>query len=128
MLNVFAKRLKTLRLSRRLTLQKIGDAVGSTPQTIGNLEHDRKSPSLNMVLALADFFDVSVDYLAGRTNAPAFPHCDKTTEVFDSASSDRGKFFDEFNGLRKENLEKTISYVALPREIQRREEEVSPLS
>ena len=125
MLNVFAKRLKTLRLSRRLTLQKVGDAVGSTLNTIGNLENDRKSPSLNMVLALADFFDVSVDYLVGRTNDPAFPHCEKTTEVFGSASSDREKFFDEFNELRKENIDKAISYVALLREIQRREEEVS---
>ena len=26
-----------------------------------------------MILALADFFDVSVDYLVGRTNDPAFP-------------------------------------------------------
>ena len=95
MLNVFAKRLKTLRLSRRLTLKKVGDAVGSGPQTIGNLEHDRKSPSLNMVLALADFFDVSVDYLVGRTNDPAFSRGEKTTEVFDPASSDREKFFDE---------------------------------
>ena len=74
-----------------------------------------------MILALADFFDVSLDYLVGRTDDPEFPHREKTT-------SDREKFFDEFNGLRKENLDKAISYVALLREIQRREEEVSPLS
>ena len=81
-----------------------------------------------MILALADFFDVSVDYLVGRTNDPAFSRGEKTTEAPGSASSDREKFFDEFNGLRKENLDKAISYVALLREIQRREEEVSPLS
>ena len=81
---------------------------------------------LNMVLALADFFDVSVDYLVGRTNNPAFSHDEKTTDAFDSASSDREKFFDEFNGLRKENIDKAISYVALLREIQRREEKISP--
>ena len=61
-------------------------------------------------------------------NDPAFPHDEKTNEVFGSVSSDREKFFDEFNGLRKENIDKAISYVALLREVQRREEEVGSLS
>ena len=57
---IFAAHLRDLRRSRHLTLQSVGDAVGSGPQTISNFEHSRKSPSLNMVAALAEFFGVSV--------------------------------------------------------------------
>ena len=123
MLNVFAKRLKMLRLSRRLTMKQAGDAIGSSPQTISNLENIQKSPSLNMVLALADFFDVSVDYLVGRTNDPARPRCNKTAEASASALSEQENFFDAFIGLRKENIDKAMSYVAFLRETQRREDE-----
>ena len=123
MLNVFAERLKTLRLSRRLTLRKIGDAVGSSPQTLGNFENANKSPSLKMVMALADFFGVSVDYLLGRTNNPSLADREKTTEASGPASSDQENFYDALNGLRKKDIDKAMSYVAFLREQQRREEE-----
>jgi len=67
--NVFAARLKTLRSSRNLTLQRIGDAVKYSLKTVGNLENAQQQPSLNMVLALADFFNVSTDYLIGRKDS-----------------------------------------------------------
>ncbi len=67
---VFAKRLKALRTANDLTLQQLGDAIQSTKATIGNLENSNKQPSLSMVVALADFFDVSLDYLVGRSDDP----------------------------------------------------------
>lgn len=67
---IFSIRLKELRTSRKLTLQQLGDAVQSTKATIGNLENSNKQPSLSMVVALADYFDVSLDYLVGRSDDP----------------------------------------------------------
>ena len=65
---VFAERLKQLRNSKGLTLKQLGDAIGSTKATIGNLENSNKQPSLAMLCALADYFDVSLDYLVGRSD------------------------------------------------------------
>ena len=66
--DIFAARLHELRVSQKLTLQNVGDAIGSTRQTIGNLEKMQKSPSLDMIISLADYFDVSIDYLVGRSD------------------------------------------------------------
>jgi len=66
----FASRLKALRASRGLTLVQLGDAVGATRGAISNLENMRKRPSLETAMALAEFFDVSLDYLTGLSNSP----------------------------------------------------------
>lgn len=67
---LFSFRLKSLRLNSELTLQQLGEAIGSTKATIGNLENGNKQPSLLMIVALADYFDVSLDYLVGRSDNP----------------------------------------------------------
>ena len=69
--SLFSLRLKKLRTSRNLTLQQLGESIGSTKATIGNLENSNKQPSLQMVVALADYFNVSIDYLVGRSDNPA---------------------------------------------------------
>lgn len=66
----FSLRLKELRTSHNLTLQQLGENIGSTKATMGNLENSNKQPSLQMVVALADYFDVSLDYLVGRSDDP----------------------------------------------------------
>jgi transcriptional regulator with XRE-family HTH domain len=76
-LEIFSTRLRTLRLGQKNTLQNVGDAIGCNRQAIGNLEHAKKSPSLDMVIALADYFDVSIDYLVGRSDNPV---CHKEKE------------------------------------------------
>ena len=69
-LDLFSTRLRALREQRKLTLQSVGAAIGRTRHTIGNLENGRKSPSADMLIALADFYGVSLDYLTGRTDKP----------------------------------------------------------
>lgn len=66
----FPLRLKQLRQSQGLTLEQLGNNIGSTKATIGNFENGNKNPSLDMLIKLADFFNVSIDYLAGRTDNP----------------------------------------------------------
>lgn len=68
--NNFPSRLKSLRISNNLTLEQLGKELGSTRATIGNYENSNKKPSLEMLIKIADYFDVSVDYLIGRTNDP----------------------------------------------------------
>lgn len=66
----FPSRLKELRTSRGLTLEQLGKEVGSTRATIGNFENGNKTPSLDLLIKLAEYFNVSIDYLAGRTDDP----------------------------------------------------------
>ena len=65
---IFAERLKVLRQSQNLTLQQLGEKLGATKATIGNLENCNKQPSMTLVIKIAEYFNVSVDYLLGLSD------------------------------------------------------------
>lgn len=73
----FPSRLRELRTSNNLTLEELGKKVGSTRGTIGNYENGNKKPSLDTLIKLADYFNVSIDYLVGRTDDPQLYHLHK---------------------------------------------------
>ena len=108
-LKVFATRLRDLRRSHHLTLQSVGEAVGSSPHTIGNLEHGRKSPSLGMVAALADLFGVSVDYFIGRLDE----HGEMPSPS--PLTPEQKKWLEAIKDLSKKDAEKALFYVAFLR-------------
>ena len=62
----FAQRLKELRIENGLSQDELAKQVGLTHTAIGLWELDKRVPNLNAVIALADFFGVSLDYIAGR--------------------------------------------------------------
>lgn len=63
---MFAKQLKYLRQSKQLKQETLGNKLGVTKQSISNWENDNITPSVEMLAKIADFFDVSTDYLLGR--------------------------------------------------------------
>ena len=60
-------RLKELRKSRKLTQAQVAEGINCTPPTYSRYERGTRQPPLDMVLKMADFFGVSLDYLFGRT-------------------------------------------------------------
>ena len=65
----FVDRLKTLQASR--TLKKdLCAALGISLMTYYRYERGEREPSLSVLVALADFYDVSLDYLVGRSDDP----------------------------------------------------------
>lgn len=67
---IFGERLRVLRTSRNLTLHQVGEVISFTKSAVGNLEHGRKKPSVDVIVDLANFFEVSTDYLLGLTDNP----------------------------------------------------------
>ena len=67
---IFCERLRTLRLSQDLTLEQLATELSLVKQTIGNWEKGVRAPSLDASIALAQFFDVSLDYLVGLSDNP----------------------------------------------------------
>jgi transcriptional regulator with XRE-family HTH domain len=66
----FATRLRALRLSRGMTQAAVGEVIGIKGQAVNDMEHGRVKTSLDRAIQLADFFDVSLDYLVGRSEEP----------------------------------------------------------
>lgn len=62
--NVF----KQLRISSGLTQQEVADKLGISRSTIGMYETGAREPDYATLETIADFFNVDIDYLLGRTN------------------------------------------------------------
>ena len=67
---VSGSRLRELRKAKGLSLKDVADQIGIYKPTLSNIERGVKPASLEMVITLADFFDVSIDYLVGRSDDP----------------------------------------------------------
>ncbi len=67
----FASRVKELRNKKGVSQTVIAQLLGVTKTQISDIENAKTSTSLEKAVALADFFDVSLDYLVGRSDNPA---------------------------------------------------------
>ena len=67
----FGDHLKALRVAEGLTQKQLSEGVGASERGIQNYETGVRKPTYEMLIALADYFDVSLDYLCGRSDGPA---------------------------------------------------------
>lgn len=63
---MFGKRLRSVRMARHLTQQRISDLVGIALRTYQCYEQGVREPSLDTLVKLADILNVPTDYLLGR--------------------------------------------------------------
>lgn len=78
---IFPERLLYLRKSRSLTQEQLADELRFHTMTVKNYEHRRRNPTFEAVVKIADFFNVSLDYLAGRTDDPTPPKTTTTAQA-----------------------------------------------
>ncbi len=62
------ERLKKLRKEKKLTQTELGSKINVTKVSISGYESGNRSPDTDTLQRLADFFEVSTDYLLGRTD------------------------------------------------------------
>lgn len=72
-MDTLGSRLKKLRDDKELTLEYVANKIGTTKVSIGRYEKDLREPKGEMLNLLANFYDVSVDYLLGRTDISTPP-------------------------------------------------------
>ncbi|MGN0157990.1 MAG: helix-turn-helix domain-containing protein [Brotaphodocola sp.] len=60
--------IKYLREQRRMTQQQLGDMLGLSQQIISRMELDRSKIQVDVLIRLADYFNVSTDYVLGYEN------------------------------------------------------------
>ena len=69
-MSIFSEQLKKLRLNNKVTQTDIANNIGVTLRAYQYYEADKMEPTMTKLTALADYFDVSIDYLVGRTDNP----------------------------------------------------------
>lgn len=69
-LELFAFRVKKLRKEQKLSQQELAEALGLTQTTISGIEGGLRTTTIEKLILLAKFFDVSTDYLLGLKDEP----------------------------------------------------------
>lgn len=59
------EQIKKLRTACGITQVELAKALGVTKQSVSNWENDNIQPSIDMLIRLAEFFQVSTDYMLG---------------------------------------------------------------
>ena len=68
--NNFSQRFHFLRLENKISLASLGNYLNVTSEAVRLLEKGKRSPSFEVLCSLADYFNVSLDYLVGRSDNP----------------------------------------------------------
>lgn len=109
MLQILGERLKALREGDGLTQEALAEELDITRLSVGNYERGIRTPDAETIIDIADFFEVSADYLLGRSDERYAPgqvaasgwQNKLLTEVTNAING----FFVEYNEYREsENL------------------------
>ena len=63
-------RIHDLREDHDLTQQQVADAIGITQRKYSYVETGQQQPTADILIKLADFYDVSIDYILRQTQTP----------------------------------------------------------
>lgn len=67
---MFNERIKKLRQEMKLSQYELAEKLGFSRGQLANYEQGKREPDYATLQKLADFFEVSADYLLGRTDKP----------------------------------------------------------
>ncbi|MBA3926586.1 helix-turn-helix domain-containing protein [Listeria rustica] len=81
--------LKSLRKSRNLLQKEVADKIGVARTTYAMYEQGNREPDNDVLNKIADFYDVSVDYLLGRTDNPSVENVTKKYNSIDDIVKDK---------------------------------------
>ena len=107
---MFAQRIKELRLKNDLTQKDLSDFLVVTPKTVSFYELGQRMPPANVLMTIAEKFNVSVDYLLGLTDIPetidtyiAKQKKTGTQPAADEYSADERKIIDMYRQLSEKD-------------------------
>ena len=84
----FSIRLTALRKEKKLLQADVANKIGIARATYGAYEQGNRQPDFDTLERLADYFEVSTDYLLGRTDTPALTPQEKDEAAFQAFAND----------------------------------------
>lgn len=76
----FGERLRALRLEKNFTLRELAKELDISFSALGKYERNEHQPDFETLEKIADYFNVSIDYLLGRNNN-SVPYLEKLQET-----------------------------------------------
>ncbi len=113
---MFAQRLRELRTSKNLDQKDIANALGVLDATVSMWETGKRVPYHELLIKIADFFDVSIDYLLGyKKNISVYEQSLLEKEVIKKFLTNAG-YIKEEETLTDKELEKLIKFINVNKE------------
>ena len=97
---MFSQRLKRLRKEAKKTQAEMADYIEINRSTYGEYERGVITPPIDKIKLLADYFDVSVDYLAGYASQRVFEMKEDSYDVLAQLSIILSYLEDEDSALK----------------------------
>lgn len=119
-------RLREIRKENGISLKKLGEIVGVAESTMSLYENEKRQPDYDTLNKLADYFNVTTDYLLGREEKTTLTIKDKKeiTEILESTRqqllSQEGLMFDG-EPASEEDVQKIIMAMQMGMEMIKKE-------
>src|SRR5690554_5425702 len=116
----FSDRLKQLRDEKNITLERLAENIGITKSTLSRYENNKREPKMYVVEKLANYFQVSTDYLLGQSDERTPAH--KIKEEYESEEAEIEELMERFNVhlngevLTKEDKNSVIAFLKMLRD------------
>ena len=113
-MSTYSNRIRELRKNKSLSQEQLADKLGVTKQAVSQMERGARKPSVTMLEALCDFFNVSTDYLLGKEDVTIRLVDNKDINRLDSPQSVRIPVFDRVAaGIPLDAIENIIDWEEL---------------
>lgn len=106
--------LRYLRESQGLKQEELADKLGVTYSAISNYERGQRIPKMETLEAIADYFNVDMNYLLGKTSIPrvvSFDEKGNRTYSSSSLTNTQRTLLDAFNQLNSDGQRKVLEYI-----------------
>lgn len=94
-------RIRELRLEFGMTQEELGKRIGQTKSNISKYERGTLQPSIETLNQLSDIFNVSIDYLVGRSNVRNLKDVSCLLKQYDDLSEESKKELEKYIHLLK---------------------------
>lgn len=122
-MSILGERLKKLREATGLSQDEFASKFELAQTTIGSYERGKREPNIEKLNQFATFFNVSIDYLVGRTNDIAKEYKPTTRELLDMLHLSDDEIFEQgphtLDGkiLTREEFKTIITAVRMKRQL-----------
>lgn len=106
-MTILGTRLRELRNRTKLSQQELANIIGVSKSSINMYERGEREPSVDTLGAFADFFDVQIDYLLGKTGDSRGP---KAAKKYNKMVLDIVEAYRLARGLTKEEIEDRLDW------------------
>lgn len=108
----FGYRLKTLRTSKKMTQTELGDILNVTKSSISGYENGTRFPDQESLVKIAEYFNVTTDYLLGKNQTPEWANDDQVIELDKILKSKAGMAYGPEGEISDEDREAIDDLIA----------------